>query len=128
MSARAFTMIEAIVVIAMLGLVIAVGAPAFLRNRDITNARTCQENLARIQGAVEAYRLEHSITGAVSLKVDDLVDTTGTGVLATVPQCPAGGHYTVDAGKARCTIGPNPNADYAPHIYSTRLPYVKGDK
>lgn len=128
MAARAFSVVELIVVIAMLGLVIAVGAPAFLRDRAISGARTCQENLARLQGAVEGYRLEHSITGAPNIAVDDLVDTTGTGVIASVPHCPAGGHYSVDNGKARCSIGPNSAATYAPHIYSTELPFVKGDK
>lgn len=124
MSKRAFSVIEFVVIIAMLGLVIAVGAPAFLRHQAITHARTCQENLSRIEAALEAYRLDHSLTQVADTNVDDLVDTTGTGRLAQLPQCPARGTYHITKGKATCSVGDNKANTFAPHIYSTELPYV----
>ncbi len=112
------------VVVGVIGMVIAFAMPAQMRSRQIQHARTCQENMARISGAVEAYALQNSLSGTSAVALDDLVETTGTGFLRESPECPVGGTYRVNfvSDVVQCSVGENPGAGYAPHVKSMAVP------
>ena len=116
----AFTLVEIMIVVAIIGIIIAISVPAFIRAREMSRARACQENLAKIEGAVDQYALEFKLTGGDTVTLaTDLIDANGTGYLKATPRCPAGGTYsatfTVDTPPA-CSLGANASATYAPHI------------
>src|SRR5688500_3934530 len=91
---KAFSVVHFMVVLAVLGLVIAVSGPAFLRNRAISHARICQENLTVIDAARERYLLDHKDADAGAIAIADLVTTSSKfGPLPRVPVCPDGGTY-----------------------------------
>ncbi len=57
-SVKGFTLVEIMIVVAIIGIIIAIAVPAFLRARENSRATACQENLTKIDGAKEQYALE----------------------------------------------------------------------
>lgn len=116
---KGFTLVEIMIVMAIIGIVVAISVPAFMRSREISRARACQENLSKISGAIDQYALEFKQSGSDPVSLTDLVKPDGTGYLKALPRCDSGGTYgdemTVDATPT-CSIGENEGADFAPHI------------
>lgn len=54
-TAKGFTLVEIMIVVAIIGIIIAIAVPAFLRARENSRGRACQENLSKIDGAKEQY-------------------------------------------------------------------------
>ena len=106
--AKGFTLVEIMIVVAIIGIIIAIAVPAFLRARENARGRACQENLSKIDGAKEQYALEYRLSNnATIVYPTDLITppgstAAGSGYLKSAPRCPSGGTYT--AGN----IGVNP--------------------
>ncbi len=103
---KGFTLVEIMIVVAIIGIIIAIAVPAFLRAREQSRGTACQENLAKIDGAVEQYALENKLGQGESVTVADLVGVTG--YLKKDPECPAGGAYDTEV-----SIGTDPTCDYS---------------
>ena len=117
-----FTLIEIVVVIAIIAIVIAIAAPTWWRQREVSRATACQENLMRIDQAIEQYAIEFKVSnGAPVAYPDDLVKPGGTekgsGFLRAEPFCNAGGIYkvTVVGAPPTCTIGAT-NDPFSAHV------------
>lgn len=110
-SPKGFTLVEIMIVVAIIGIIIAIAVPAFLRARENSRGRACQENLSKIDGSKEQYALEFNIGNGESCTMDDLIEPNGAnpgeGYLKKEPTCPAGGDYTVN------NIGTDPECDYS---------------
>lgn len=104
---KGFTLVEIMIVVAIIGIIIAIAVPAFLRARENARGRACQENLSKIDGAKEQYAIEKKIGNNEAVDMDDLANADGTGYLKSVPTCPAGGTYTEG------NIGTDPTCDYS---------------
>lgn len=105
---KGFTLVEIMIVVAIIGIIIAIAVPAFLRARETSRARACQENLSKIDGAVEQYALDNRLGHSASVTMANLAPTGGTGYLKSVPACPAGGTYA-----ASQTVGVSPTCSYS---------------
>ena len=44
-----FTLVEIMIVVGIIGIIIAIAVPAFLRQREMSRARACQDNLKTIK-------------------------------------------------------------------------------
>lgn len=104
---RGFTLVEIMIVVAIIGIIIAIAVPAFIRARETSRARACQENLSKIDGAVEQYAMENNIANGTSVSLSDLHNTGGTGYLKSEPECPGGGTYS-----SSIDVGDAPSCDY----------------
>lgn len=119
---RGFTLVEVTIVLAIIGIIIAIALPTWLRQREISRGTTCQENLTKIDGAVEAYATEFKLPNGAAINYpNDLLDPDGSGAsnhgyLRSEPRCPSSGSYTVAAiGEApTCSIGAT-LPQYPPH-------------
>jgi len=58
-----FTLVEIMIVVAIIGLLAAIAIPNFIRARTTSERNACVVNLKNIQGAVQAWAIE---TGAAS--------------------------------------------------------------
>ena len=96
-----FTLVEIMIVVAIIGLLAAIAIPSFMKARTNSQKNACINNLRQMEAAKEQWALEtKQAQGATA-------DTTlCTAYLKTTPICPAGGTYTwgVIGTNATCTI------------------------
>jgi prepilin-type N-terminal cleavage/methylation domain-containing protein len=98
-----FTLVEIMIVVAIIGLLAAIAIPNFVKARATAQANACINNMKQIDGAVNQFALEaHKTTGAAVSYPNDLTPYIKLNSQNGIPPCPAGGNYTVAA------IGANP--------------------
>ena len=93
-----FTLVEIMIVVAIIGLLAAIAIPNFVKARTTAQKNACINNLRQVDGAVEQWALEQK------KKSGDAVTTTGSPSIldylkgAVLPTCPADNSaYTVNA-------------------------------
>ena len=89
-----FTLVEIMIVVAIIGLLAAIAIPNFVRARTTSQANACINNLRQFDGAQQQWALENkkqSGSTVTSANIKSYVKLTSTGAL---PGCPAGGSYT----------------------------------
>ena len=88
-----FTLVEIMIVIAIIGLLAAVALPSFVKARGTTQKNACINNLKEIDGAKEQWAIENKKKqGDACVSADINVYIKGG-----VPSlCPSGGNYTID--------------------------------
>ena len=114
---KGFTLVEIMIVVAIIGILIAIAVPGFIRARSMSRMKSCQENLTKIDGAKEQWALENNKSPGASPAWTDIVDTggqVGEGYLKSQPKEPSGGSYTINA------VGTDPTCDrgYPGHTLS----------
>src|SRR6185295_17700988 len=96
---KGFTLVEIMIVVAIIGILIAIAVPGFVKARTQSRARACQENLTKIDGSKEQWALENNKAPGAACTIADLYAADGSGYLKSSPICPAAGStgYTVNA-------------------------------
>jgi prepilin-type N-terminal cleavage/methylation domain-containing protein len=91
----AFTIIEIMVVITLLGLLTAIVVPHVLSARDRGNQRACISNLREIDQAIQLWAVDSK-----ALPTDPVTHTNLIPYLRKLPTCPAvrGGNFGSDYG------------------------------
>ena len=103
---RGFTLVEIMIVVAIIGILLGIAIPSFLRARETARGRACQENLQKIDSAKEQWAIE---TNRPNDYACDQTWTTWVGAdkyIKKTPICPAGGTYTIN------NIGTDPTCNY----------------
>ena len=93
-----FTLVEIMIVVAIIGLLAAVAIPNFVKARSTSQANACINNMHQIDGAVTEWALEKGKkTGdpAPSLATD-LTPYLRLNSSSSIPSCPAGGSYIMN--------------------------------
>ena len=89
-----FTLVEIMIVVAIIGLLAAIAIPNFIKARATSQQNACINNLRQIDGAINEWALETGQANgnavASVLTVSAYIKLNGS---SSVPGCPAGGTY-----------------------------------
>lgn len=114
-----FTLVEIMIVVAIIGLLLAIAIPNYVKARANSQANSCINNLRQIDGAIQQFALEYNkhVGDPVSYPTD-LTPYIKLNTGLQIPSCPAGGSYSVAAvgvdPSAMCSLG---NTVAPPHTY-----------
>jgi prepilin-type N-terminal cleavage/methylation domain-containing protein len=93
-----FTLVEILIVVAIIGLLAAIAIPNFVKARASSQASACINNMRQIDSAAQEFAIEKGKTvGAVINFPSDLTPYIKLNSSSAIPPCPAGGSYTVAA-------------------------------
>ena len=99
-----FTLVEIMIVVAIIGLLAAIAIPNFVKARASSQVNACIANLKQIEGAKSTWALEEK---KVNTDTPDATELYGDSLyIRTEPECPGGGTYAINTVSARptCTL------------------------
>jgi prepilin-type N-terminal cleavage/methylation domain-containing protein len=98
-----FTLVEIMIVVAIIGLLAAIAIPNFVKARATSQANACINNLRQIDAAAQEFALERGRkTGDAITYPAELTPYIKLNANNSIPPCPAGGSYNCT------TVGNNP--------------------
>jgi prepilin-type N-terminal cleavage/methylation domain-containing protein len=106
-----FTLVEIMIVVAIIGLLAAIAIPNFIKARTTSQTNACINNLRQIDAAIQQYALENNLSAGAAVTLVEVGPYLGRGnagaTINTTFKCPAGGTYavTTDSATPTCSIG-----------------------
>jgi len=87
-----FTLVEIMIVVAIIGLLAAIAVPNFVKARTTAQMNACINNLRQIDGAIQQWALEQKKDAAAPVSYPDISDYLKNSVT-----CPSGGTSFTDS-------------------------------
>jgi prepilin-type N-terminal cleavage/methylation domain-containing protein len=87
-----FTLVEIMIVVAIIGLLAAIAIPNFVRARTQSQKNACINNLRQIDSAIQTWALENNKKADAAVVYSDIVSYLKNAVV-----CPAGGTTFADS-------------------------------
>ena len=88
---KGFTLVEIMIVVAIIGLLAAIAIPNFMGARTSARRQACIANLKQIEGAKQIYALDNNLADDAACAWDNLVPD----YIKVQPTCPSSGVYTI---------------------------------
>jgi prepilin-type N-terminal cleavage/methylation domain-containing protein len=98
-NSKGFTLVEIMIVVAIIGLLAAIAVPNFVQARTTARTNTCRNNLRLIDAAKEQWAMDTNAAQGAAVVAANITPYLKGGVMPTEPQA---GAYTIGA------VGTNP--------------------
>jgi len=108
-----FTLVEIMIVVAIIGLLAAIAIPNFIRARTKSQQNACINNLRQIDGAIQQWALEtkQSATADVSGQQTEIAKYLGRGTSGAFPSCPSASAAETNASYTMDTVAVPPTCN-----------------
>jgi prepilin-type N-terminal cleavage/methylation domain-containing protein len=95
-SRAGFTLVEIMIVVAIIGLLAAIAIPNFVHSRAKSQATACINNMRQIDSAIQQFSMETGKKAGDTISYpDDLTAYIKLNSASSIPGCPASGTYTL---------------------------------
>jgi len=109
-----FTLVEIMIVVAIIGLLAAIAIPNFVKARTTSQQNACINNLRQMDGGVQQWALENKAASGAAVTLSNIKPYIKLTSAGNLPACPASGTYAVT------TVSVNPTCSLsgaaAPHV------------
>jgi prepilin-type N-terminal cleavage/methylation domain-containing protein len=102
---KGFTLIEIMIVVLIIGILLAIAVPNFVKARETSRTKSCISNLKQLDAAKEQWAMDNKKTTGDEPTMANLVGSDN--YIKMEPSCPSGGAYTINV------IGTNPACSLA---------------
>jgi prepilin-type N-terminal cleavage/methylation domain-containing protein len=114
----AFTLVEIMIVVAIIGLLAAIAIPNFVRSRAKSQSTACINNMRQLDSAIQQFALANNLaSGATVNYPNDMTPYIKLNANSSIPGCPANGNYTPqligNTPSIVCSLGSTVNP---PHV------------
>jgi prepilin-type N-terminal cleavage/methylation domain-containing protein len=99
-----FTLVEIMIVVAIIGLLAAIAIPNFVKARATSQANACINNMRQIDSAIQQFAFAKNLAAGATINYpNDLTPYIKLNSAGSIPSCPALGTYIVQV------VGTNPS-------------------
>jgi len=91
-STKAFTLVEIMIVVAIIGMLATIAIPNYVKSRGVAQQTTCISNLQHIDGAVQLWAMENKKEPEQTVAYNDISD-----YLRNAVSCTSGGTSFADS-------------------------------
>ena len=106
-----FTLVEIMIVVAIIGLLAAIAIPNFVRARNTAQKNACINNLRQLDGGKQQWALENKKSDSDAPTTDEVKVYIKNN---QYPTCPSGGTYTIAAVNTDPTCSQSANGHVMP--------------
>ena len=111
-----FTLVEIMIVVAIIGLLAAIAIPNFVRARTTSQMNACINNLRQIDGAIQQWALEYKKSSTSPVAYADISEYLKNSVT-----CPSGGTTFADSYTLPGTVAGQPICQKQPATHKLPL-------
>lgn len=105
---KGFTLVEIMIVVAIIGLLAAIAIPNFITARETARQNTCRANIRTMQGGLELAVFDGATAAGAKTAVE-LQAALVPNYIRTMPACASGGVYSSNANNVvSCSIHGTP--------------------
>ena len=105
---QGFTLVEIMIVVAIIGLLAGIAVPNFVRAREESQRNVCISNLRQIDSAAQTWALENKKSPTDTYALSTIQGYIKLDSNGNLPPCPANGTYSPGATVAQyptCNVG-----------------------
>lgn len=89
---RAFTIIEVMIVVMVIGILMAIAVPNWIRARERSRTESCYANMREIEHAKQRFAIENKLSGTAPVSAAEIAPEF---LKNAMPLCPSAGTYTI---------------------------------
>lgn len=87
---KGFTLVEIMIVVAIIGIILAVAIPSFSKAGKTAKLNSCINNIQILEGVSETWVMESRVPNGTQIEIDKLLPYLKH---SQAPTCPSGGNY-----------------------------------
>ena len=119
---KAFTLVEIMIVVAIIGLLVAIAVPNFIKARNTARQNLCYNNMRLIGHGAEQYIIDNNLAESTVVTNAQAAEYVKGGLLGAAFTCPAGaGAYVIANPGTSPTVTCGSAAAHGTYTVSTGL-------